>query len=328
MNLSIQMRFNLIASAVVIAVLLAFSAYNQSETRKSLRAALDNQANAAIERLSNSVPVMLWNYESEQLLSVTTSEIKSDALLRIFIFDNESLQLGLKSEANGEIAKATQEEFNALIPEQTMSADLMFNDSGSVQSVGKVIIEIDEHSIDKALDDAFYRAMLQLVLLVAILLSTITFLLKRVVISPLEKVGDALLDISQGEGDLTQRLDVTSDEIGLLASHFNRFVEKIQNLLTQVISSVNDMNHLVGDLVDVSENTNAGVARQNVETDQAATAITQMAASAKEVASNASGAADAAQSADVDARNAQSVLTRTIDAIDKLVAEVGFKCRG
>lgn len=322
MRISIRTRFNLIASAVVIGILLCFSVYNQIENRKSLRNALDAQVSAAASRLSNSVPGMLWNYESEQIVTVVEGEIVSDSIKRIFIYDNDGLKLGLKREEDGVIVTIKDEEIRGIPDDLTVSQPLEFDDEGRLKSVGRLVIEIDESGIHSALAKSLYRELLQLVFVVGILISTITYLLKRVVMYRLNMVVEALRDISQGEGDLTQRLKESGDEIGVLSSHFNHFVEKIQSLLTQVIGAVQNMNQLVGDLVDVSENTNTGVARQKAETDQAATAITEMAASAKEVAGSASSAADSASTADTDVRKAQSVLNRTISAIDKLVAEV------
>ncbi|MGL6050401.1 MAG: cache domain-containing protein, partial [Aeromonas salmonicida] len=52
---------------------------------------------------------------------------------------------------------------------------------------------------------------------------------------PLADAVQALNDIADGEGDLTQRLKVQSnDEIGQLATAFNRFVERIQSVVSQV----------------------------------------------------------------------------------------------
>ncbi|MDP5494219.1 methyl-accepting chemotaxis protein PctC, partial [Pseudomonas aeruginosa] len=52
-------------------------------------------------------------------------------------------------------------------------------------------------------------------------------MLIRVLMQPLTDMGRAMQDIAQGEGDLTKRLKVTSnDEFGTLANAFNRFVER------------------------------------------------------------------------------------------------------
>lgn len=52
---------------------------------------------------------------------------------------------------------------------------------------------------------------------------------------PLADAVAALNDIADGDGDLTQRLKVQSkDEVGQLAAAFNRFVERIQSVVSQV----------------------------------------------------------------------------------------------
>jgi methyl-accepting chemotaxis protein len=44
-----------------------------------------------------------------------------------------------------------------------------------------------------------------------------------------------LRDIAQGQGDLTKRVDVvTQDEIGELGGYFNIFISKLQNIISEV----------------------------------------------------------------------------------------------
>ena len=62
-------------------------------------------------------------------------------------------------------------------------------------------------------------------------------ILGSAIVSPLETIQSRMRDISEGEGDLTARLDVDgTDEIALLSLHFNRFVENIQGIVHQVIT--------------------------------------------------------------------------------------------
>jgi methyl-accepting chemotaxis protein len=61
--------------------------------------------------------------------------------------------------------------------------------------------------------------------------------LGNAIVKPLETIGTSMRDISEGEGDLTARLDVDgTDEIAQLSMHFNRFVENIQGIVHQVIT--------------------------------------------------------------------------------------------
>ncbi len=61
--------------------------------------------------------------------------------------------------------------------------------------------------------------------------------LGNALVTPLEVIQRRMRDISEGEGDLTARLDVSgNDEIAALSRHFNRFVENIQQIIQQVMA--------------------------------------------------------------------------------------------
>ncbi len=59
---------------------------------------------------------------------------------------------------------------------------------------------------------------------------------QRVVVRPMRRVAERINSISEGDGDLATRIEVkTEDEIGLLASGFNRFADKITAIIGEVI---------------------------------------------------------------------------------------------
>ncbi len=63
------------------------------------------------------------------------------------------------------------------------------------------------------------------------------FILGNTIVTPLEYIQKRMRDISEGEGDLTARLEVHSkDEIAALAGHFNHFVENIHQIVQQVMA--------------------------------------------------------------------------------------------
>ena len=62
---------------------------------------------------------------------------------------------------------------------------------------------------------------------------------------PLQVLTRVMEDISLGEGDLTRRLEVQSrDEIGQLATAFNRFVERIHQSIREVSSAALGVNEV------------------------------------------------------------------------------------
>jgi methyl-accepting chemotaxis protein len=63
------------------------------------------------------------------------------------------------------------------------------------------------------------------------------YFLGNTIVTPLENIQKRMRDISEGEGDLTARLDVQgTDEIAALAGHFNRFVDNIHQIVQQVMA--------------------------------------------------------------------------------------------
>jgi methyl-accepting chemotaxis protein len=77
---------------------------------------------------------------------------------------------------------------------------------------------------------------------------------------PILKVADTLRDISEGEGDLTRSIAVTSkDEIGDLALYFNKTLEKIKNLIVIIKKEASNLSGIGGDLASNMTETAAAV---------------------------------------------------------------------
>lgn len=83
------------------------------------------------------------------------------------------------------------------------------------------------------------------------IVTTVIFILIRIMLSrPLNKILKATEELAVGDGDLTQRLAVSSnDEIGVISGYFNTFIEKIQvmvhnlaKMVERVASTSNDLS--------------------------------------------------------------------------------------
>ena len=143
------------------------------------------------------------------------------------------------------------------------------------------------------------------------------------VTKPLADAVLALNDIANGDGDLTQRLKVQSqDEIGQLASAFNRFVERIQSVVSQVGETSNHLFSAVDKLHHLSEHYDHQMQGHSRETDQVVTAVTEMSSTAQEVAASASNAATATSDAARESDAARGVVSGAINSINRLVGEV------
>ncbi|MGL5729181.1 MAG: HAMP domain-containing protein, partial [Plesiomonas sp.] len=84
-----------------------------------------------------------------------------------------------------------------------------------------------------------YRDTRNLLLVISVVLTLLTTvgitLLVGFLFRDLNRVSAALAEIADGEGDLTVRITPRyDDEVGMLAKNFNRFVERLQNILLQM----------------------------------------------------------------------------------------------
>ncbi|MBA4501318.1 methyl-accepting chemotaxis protein [Marinobacterium marinum] len=153
--------------------------------------------------------------------------------------------------------------------------------------------------------------------------SVISLLVARRLTQPLQQTAAALRDIAEGEGDLTRRLPVESnDEVGEVARGFNDFAGKIQQLVRDVHTAVQSLSESTDSMRLVVGRTHEDAHVQKGETSQAAAAIHEMAVAVQQVAGSAAQAAGAAREADTESGNGQVVVEHTIEAINQLADDV------
>ncbi|MCQ4242357.1 methyl-accepting chemotaxis protein [Stutzerimonas stutzeri] len=171
--------------------------------------------------------------------------------------------------------------------------------------------------------DAMIAIMLGSVVALLAVAAVLAVVMSNSILRPLLLVKRNLDEMAAGDGDLTQRLPVTSqDELGELAVSFNRFVEKIHALVQQVAGTTTQLAGLVGAVAEQAHRSEQAMESQRHETDQVATAINEMSAAANEVAMSAQRAAEAARETDQQGLAAKRVVDCSIQQIHELVDEL------
>lgn len=140
-------------------------------------------------------------------------------------------------------------------------------------------------------------------ILVAAIALTFIVVGARTLTAPIRDISARMKEISSGDGDLTQRLPVTTkDEIGGLAQNFNEFLGKLKVTLLSVRESSNSLHQATGEI-------SAGNADLSSRTEQQAAALEETAASMEEltaaVKSNATSALEASAVAQEASNTAQ-----------------------
>ncbi|VAW64613.1 Methyl-accepting chemotaxis sensor/transducer protein [hydrothermal vent metagenome] len=137
------------------------------------------------------------------------------------------------------------------------------------------------------------------------------------------RINNALSDIAQGDGDLTQRLDDSGkDEIGQIAQSFNLFMEKLQSTISGFIGGVNELTQTSQQVVQGAKEAADEMQNLQSQTDQAATAITEMTASIAEVARNAQETATTASNAEGRSAEGTCIVAKASSSINNLASEM------
>nr|WP_235868367.1 methyl-accepting chemotaxis protein [Pseudomonas ogarae] len=144
-------------------------------------------------------------------------------------------------------------------------------------------------------------------------------LLIRVLMKPLRLISHAMEDIAQGDGDLTRRLSILSnDEFGQLAVSFNRFGDRIHASITEVSSTTNSLKEATSKVLTASNSSVGKSEHQSGFTSNVAAAIEELGASAQEIASSASAASRGASSARAQIDSSCMLVENTVNAMSCL----------
>jgi len=179
------------------------------------------------------------------------------------------------------------------------------------------IAEADEDS-QRVLSVGLIIAVVTIVIL---LLTSVT--IASSITRNIASVASSLKDMSQGEGDVTRRIAHTSnDEVGDLVDHFNRFVEKLQTAISDVINVIEPLARVSEELRKVTQKTQTLSEGQQLASEQVSAAMSSMLENLSEVAQYAGSAAQAAADADNSAKQGQVVVVNTVESINELAGEV------
>ncbi|GAB6166053.1 hypothetical protein JCM19992_20530 [Thermostilla marina] len=150
-----------------------------------------------------------------------------------------------------------------------------------------------------------------------VLSAAVGLIVARGVTQPLSQAINMLRDIAQGEGDLTKRLVVDSqDEIGQLATWFNVFVEKIEEIVREVADSAVQFAEGSRVVSESSQSLAAGAQEQNAAVEEISASLQQLTRSVEDVRANAQEADNLARQAAQVAEKGAGAVRRSSEAME------------
>ena len=157
----------------------------------------------------------------------------------------------------------------------------------------------------------------------AVLFAVVGASFASLIVRPIRSVASGLEGIAQGEGDLTQNLQIRGrDETAQLANWFNQFLAAIRNLIQSIGGAASKILDTSKSSTQVSHDMAEAAGRQREAVDMVSTAFHEMVATANEVARSCSQAAESADSGQRQAREGQQQIDAAVTSVDRLSQEI------
>ncbi|MBY7920976.1 methyl-accepting chemotaxis protein [Vibrio fluvialis] len=158
---------------------------------------------------------------------------------------------------------------------------------------------------------------------IVVLVGIVAMFINRSILHPLRLFDASIRSFASGNADLTARMERFSvPEFAQLSENFNAFVASLQDIIKrvnlvgqQVVDETNSMTQRATQVDDLASG-------QREETEQVATAMTEMTTTAHEISNNASQAAQSAKEADDNAKEAHSIVDTAARSVQSLAEEV------
>ncbi|EGR0752995.1 methyl-accepting chemotaxis protein [Vibrio vulnificus] len=199
--------------------------------------------------------------------------------------------------------------------------DLMIGTGFYTDDIDAIVMEMENTAHD-ALQTTL-SAIAFFAIIIALIVGVFAVFVNRSIMRPLEMFDESIRSFASGDADLTARMeDFSVPEFKQLSRNFNQFVGSLQNIIRSVTEVGNDVVSETDNMSRRATEVDNLAAGQRGETEQVATAMTEMTTTATEISSNASQAAQAARYAEENAHEAQTIVNSAASSVRELAGEV------
>jgi len=155
-----------------------------------------------------------------------------------------------------------------------------------------------------------------------VLIASIVFIVQSL-FKPLQKATNAMLNIGEGDGDLSKRLHESGkDELSALGRGFNLFANHIQKVVIELGGVINDISTSSSELNETASRTDEAITEQKVGIEQLLSALEQILPAIQEVAENAAQGVELTNLSNQAAQDGLSVVEQAITNIDLLDTDI------
>ncbi|HEY9103108.1 methyl-accepting chemotaxis protein [Chitinimonas sp.] len=316
---SISLKLNLLFVAIVTLVLAASGAYNYYRTQADLQQQRQATLVGILDRLSQSLPVAVWNFDATQVESIVRSELNRSFVRGITVSAEDKVFLALQRDAS---AKVVSGQAQLQESDERRARELRYSANGTMRTVGRIELVSSNADIEAQLRDRLVFIIAQILVLDAILVLALSLAMRSFVIQPLRKVNTALAEIAQG------RLKTSSgvacrDEIGQLAVS----VHLMSDTLASVIGKVRNSTELVSDaaaqISGAAMSLSASSSSQAASVEETSASMEQVTASVAQNTENARATDSIAMQNVEQAEAGGDAVRQTVTAMNQIAQKIG-----
>ncbi|CAH0144591.1 Methyl-accepting chemotaxis protein McpQ [Pseudomonas sp. Bi70] len=166
-----------------------------------------------------------------------------------------------------------------------------------------------------------FNLVVGLLIIASVLTVLLAWLLTKSITQPIALALEAAETIA--EGNLTRPINVDgTDEAGRLLLAMQKMQEKLRDTLTRISRSATQLASAAEELNAVTDESARGLAQQDNEIGQAATAVNEMTSAVEEVARNAVSTSEASKNATASAGDGRDLVQETVKAIERMSGDV------
>lgn len=181
-------------------------------------------------------------------------------------------------------------------------------------------VEVNEFSEETSKMQLY---MLIFVAFIIILTGALSYVVPKVLVSSVNDLTRRIKEISEGDGDLTQRINSKrTDELGKLASACDDFVAKLQTLISEISSSSTSLESNAVQLTNTHENAQRVSNEQTRSIEQIAAAVNEFSVSIREVAERTLSTANETDHTAELTTQGMKIIDNSVDEINQLANSI------
>lgn len=191
------------------------------------------------------------------------------------------------------------------------------------QAVGFLAVVFSNQKLNDYVLSRSGIAIIMSLIAVAIILFALFIIVRGIFTRPMMALNNVTHELANGDGDLTRRLELKSnDELGEFAQTINSFINKLQGVMSNVVSSATGVRHSIDTAAESAHENQQLLDQHTAELTEANGAIQAMSERLQRMSESAQGLAKTTSEASGVADNANHIADDAVAAVQGLTTRM------